>query len=106
MGVDPFAIQAKIASGDVQCGVCHGKGSTKFQPAHGQSKLADRTCESCYGSGKERISPELKQKAADSLGKYCQPQLKQIEVQGGGGGPIHSRHEFVIVRPGDIPPEL
>lgn len=88
LGVRPGEYSARIVIGDVPCGVCHGIGATKFQPARGQQKLSKRTCESCYGSGKERLSPELRQKADAELLKYCEPQLKAIEVTGSGGGPV------------------
>lgn len=84
---DPIAGMARIANGDVDCGVCHGKGRTKYQPARGEA-IAERTCESCYGSGKERISPELKGKMHAELAQYLLPKRKAIEVSGPGGGPL------------------
>lgn len=105
VGFNPFEVLQKIGTGDLQCNVCRGKGKTKYQSGRADKTL-ERTCQSCYGSGFERISPADRSRACSELAKYVQPQLKQIEVQGGGGGPIHSRHEFVIVRPGDVPPEL
>ena len=58
---DPVAIMAEMALGETPCGRCRGVGRTKFQ----RSCLKDgkeRTCEDCNGSGKERITPELRAK--------------------------------------------
>jgi hypothetical protein len=72
---------ARIALGDVPCGICRGAGVTRYQPARGQDKLLERTCESCYGSGKEKISPELSGQMYAQLAKYVYPQLMQMEVR-------------------------
>jgi DnaJ-class molecular chaperone len=82
LNCDPIEGMAKIAAGDVPCGTCHGKGKTKYQAAKGEAKLLERTCESCYGSGKEKISPELKGRMYEQLAKYKHPQLKAIEHSG------------------------
>lgn len=79
---DPIRGMAKIAAGDVPCAVCLGKGKTKYQPARGKDKLLDRTCQSCYGRGKEIISPDLKLKAFAELAQYEYPKRKAIEVSG------------------------
>jgi hypothetical protein len=78
----PIEGMALIASGKVPCGTCHGKGKTKYQPANGGEKLLERTCESCYGSKLEKISPELKGKMYSELAKYVHPQLRAIEHSG------------------------
>ena len=57
----------------------YGAGETKYQPAHGHDKLLERTCESCYGSGKEKISPELKARMYAELAQYVRPKRKAIE---------------------------
>ena len=101
-GFNPFEVLRSVANGELPCGACHGAGKTKFQPARGQSKLADRTCESCYGSGKERVSPGERSKASSELAKYCEPQLKAIEVSGNADKPIVTeiRIEFVDAEDG------
>ena len=106
MGARPGEYSVRIVMGDVPCGVCHGEGTTKYQPAKGSRKTAKRTCESCYGSGKERLSPELRQKADAELMKYCQPQLKAIEVTGADGDALKTRHEIVFVKPQPLETEL
>lgn len=94
---DPFEGMARIANGDVPCGVCHGTGRTKFQPARGLERLKERTCESCYGSGKERLSPELRAKMYAELAQYVAPKRKAVEMTGASGGPMQARIEVVFV---------
>ena len=76
---DPIEGMVLIAQGKVPCGVCMGAGKTKYQPAHGHDKLLERTCESCYGSGKEKISPELKGRMLAEIAHYHRPKRKAIE---------------------------
>jgi hypothetical protein len=106
---DALEEMRRIARGDVPCGVCHGKGKTKYQPARRSEngewivsdpdagKLAERTCLSCYGSGKEIISPELKAKMWGEIAKYERPQLKAVQVNGDPENPLrtHLTVEFV-----------
>lgn len=82
LGCDVIKGMALIAMGNVVCGVCHGKGKTQYQPARGKEKFIPRTCESCYGSGKERISPELRGKMYSDLAQYSFPKRKAIEITG------------------------
>lgn len=106
IGLNPIERQARMADGDVPCGVCFGKGKTKFQPKRRKPKpgtdplafdfedvdqhesLSERTCQSCYGSGREQISPELRQRCLSDLAKYVYPTLKQIEHTGPAGEPL------------------
>lgn len=92
LGVDPIEGMARIALGDVPCGVCHGTTKTKFQPKRGLSptkEWPERTCESCYGSGKEKISPELKAQMLTQLAPYAYSKKAQsVEVSGPEGEPI------------------
>lgn len=82
----PILGMIKIARGDVPCAVCHGAGKTKFQPLNGDEP-GERTCQSCWGSGKEAISPELRGKMEAELAKYVHPQLRSIEHSGEIGQP-------------------
>lgn len=59
----------------VPCGVCMGAGKTKYRA--GADK--ERTCESCYGSGKEKISPELSGRMYAEIAQYVLPKRKAIE---------------------------
>lgn len=94
-GCDPFAVLADIAAGQLNCGVCRGEGKTKYQA--GFDKLSLRTCQSCYGSGKERISPAERSRAAAELAQYLEPKRKAIELSGSGGGPVLTQIEVVMV---------
>ena len=52
-----------------------------IQAGTADNKTFERTYQSCYGSGYERINPADRSRASSELCKYVQPQLKQIEVQ-------------------------
>lgn len=102
---DPLVSKAneriqQILDGKLPCSVCRGKGRTPYQPAKGESKLLDRTCQSCYGSKLEQLAPELIAKVALEVREYGYPKRKAIEVSGGPDGePIQAR---VIVEYVDI----
>lgn len=86
---DPFAGMAQIALGKIPCGACAGS------PGKNMVKAADgtfypRTCESCYGTLLEKVSPETRAKMYAELARYIQPQRKAVDVSltGADGGPI------------------
>jgi hypothetical protein len=79
LGVDPFAVAALICKGELPCTACRGEGKTRFQPARGQMRLSVRTCESCYGSGKEKITPQVRMAAAKELMEYQAPKLRALQ---------------------------
>ena len=54
----------------------------------GDNRSCERTCESCYGSALEKISPELKGKMNAELAGYIYPKLRSIEHSGEDGGPL------------------
>jgi hypothetical protein len=87
LGCNPIEGMARIAAGDVPCRVCRGKGKTLYQPAHGK-ELAERTCESCYGSGMEIITPELSGKMYAELANYIYPKRKAVEHSGPDGASL------------------
>lgn len=103
---NPFEVMAWIVKGELPCSVCRGKGKTQYQPsretrlidgmrvlvvnAEGEAKLKERTCLSCYGSGKEIIAPELRGKMAGELANYLAPKRKAIEHTGSDGGPVQA----------------
>jgi hypothetical protein len=88
MSCDPFAVLAAVAIGELPCGLCRGVGKTHFQPMRGRQKEPkERTCGSCYGSGRERISPGERLKAASELAQYCEPKLKAVEHSSAEGAP-------------------
>lgn len=109
MGLNPTERMAQMANGDVPCGVCFGKGKTRWQPRRRKAlegleleeqpeadTTKERTCQSCYGSGKEQVSPELRGKMLEALSRKVHPDLKAIEHSGAGGGPI--QHEIIPVQ--------
>lgn len=73
---NPFEILCMAALGDMPCNVCLGKGRTKYKI---DGEIHERTCESCYGSLKEHISPETRVKAASELAQYLAAKRKQID---------------------------
>ena len=99
-GCNPFQVMAQIANGDIACSVCRGAGKTKYQPTRqaqliegirtyvmpeNPEKMDVRVCLSCYGSGKEIVSPEARGKHAAELAKYLAPQLKAIDHSSADG---------------------
>ncbi len=104
-GCDPFAVLADIAKGELDCGVCLGKGKTRYQAAGDAERSFERICQSCYGSKRERISPAERGKAAAELAQYLEAKRKAIEHSGPEGGPVQARVtvEFVGARPESIP---
>lgn len=80
---------------NVPCANCGGTG---WLGEATEQKSGERTCQSCWGSKLEKISPELKHAAYKELAKYTYPQLKQIEHSGPGGEEIPVRHVIVFGR--------
>lgn len=80
LGVDPFEGMAMIAKGEIPCGACHGVGQTKVKAADGT--FYNRTCESCYGTNLEKVSPETRAKMYAELAQYVAPKRKAIELSG------------------------
>lgn len=70
----------QVLDGSVPCGVCHGEGKTRFQPARGLKSLGIRTCQSCYGSGLERLSPETRLRAALDAINYGHAKKQATEI--------------------------
>lgn len=81
------------------CSVCRGKGKSAFQAGSGKEPGL-RICQSCWGSGKEKITPELRAKVALETLEYGHPRLKSIEHTGVDGGPIQLGIRVVSVKPG------
>jgi DnaJ-class molecular chaperone len=87
IGCSPAEYLASVVQNRVPCRVCRGAGKTKFQPAGSERFQGERTCQSCWGSKLERISPELAVNAAAKLLERTEPQLKAIEVSGSADKP-------------------
>ena len=102
LGLDPLEGMIKIVLDDVPCSTCRGVGTTKYQPAKDKEKLLERTCESCYGSGKEKISPELKGKMLTELAQYKYPKRKAIDHAVEAGGTIAEAMKRALARVKDL----
>lgn len=102
---DPIDGMARIALGELKCNVCRGKLKTRYKLEKGAHTIecakqlnaaskakqerkctcgghGERTCESCYGSGFEIVSPELRGKMFAELAQYCAPKLRAVELSG------------------------
>lgn len=106
-----------VLDGKVPCGVCHGKGKTKFQPKRKKidglwvdgvsdmeetsQKLGERTCQSCYGSGLERLSPGERLRAALELIEYGYAKKKAVDITNSDGS---MRPSWAVVVPDVINP--
>ena len=74
---DPLEAMIQIAEGNLKCNVCRGKLKTKYKRDDGS--LGERICESCYGSGYEIVSPELRGRMWAEVAQYHRPKRKAIE---------------------------
>jgi hypothetical protein len=105
LGVDPFEGMAKIALGDVQCNRCLGKLVSPVQLPDGEHSaecsshedpenscdcegITLRKCQSCKGTGRELVSPELRGKMYAELANYDRPKLRAIEHSADPDNPI------------------
>lgn len=101
----PLILRAKetaqqILDMTLPCSVCRGAGKTEFQPAKGHSGV--RRCQSCWGSGKEKVSPELRARIALDALEYGNPKLRAIEHTGVDGGPIQLGVRVISVKAGPL----
>ncbi len=97
LGGDPVAYLVATMRNIVPCATCRGEGKTKFQPAGSTRFQGIRTCQSCWGSKLEKISPNESADAARTLMDYIAPRLKAIEHTGADGGPIEHEHIIRLV---------
>lgn len=106
IGCDPITGMAEIALNRLPCGVCRGELKTKFKLPEGahtpECRTANsvtcscdgigvRVCMSCYGSGWEACSPELRGKMYAEIAQYVLPKRKAIEHSGIDGEDIGVR---------------
>lgn len=85
MGCDYVGYLAKTVMNEVPCAVCRGAGRTKFQPHGGKRFSGERTCQSCWGSGMEKIEPKQSAWAAAELMQYCEAKRKAIDITSSDG---------------------
>lgn len=102
---DPVMGMVSIALGELICNVCRGKLKSKYklptgahtvdcakglnravkdkrEPICACGGIGERLCESCYGTGYEIVSPELRGKMYAELAGYLHAKLKAIEHSG------------------------
>ena len=106
IGCDPIRGMAEIALNRLPCGVCRGELKTRYKLADGDHTpecrsansvecvcqgIGLRVCQSCYGSGWEACSPELRGKMYAEIANYVLPKRKAIEHSGDDGGDIRTR---------------
>jgi len=94
LGCDVIEYMALTVNNNVPCGVCRGSGKTKFQPAGSERFSGERTCQSCWGSKLERLTPRERLDSAKALLAHTEPMLKAIEHTGTDGGAI--KHAVTI----------
>ena len=111
LGCDPITGMCLIAMNQIECGTCRGKLHTKYALPAGEHTaectrspcscqgIGTRICESCYGTGMEKISPDLRGRMFAELAKYKHPQFKQIEDRSSESPAERQTIEIVLVRP-------
>lgn len=127
LGCNPIEGLAMISLRRVSCGTCIDKnlkptGHTKFNLPDGKHAascrihkgfactcegIAERPCQSCFGTKWEKISVETKLRADTELASYVEAKRKAIEVSGTPDGqPLQSRVvvEYVNVPEHTSPP--
>lgn len=93
-GADIQELLARIIAGDVDCGTCHGKTRTPYTDKDGQK--GTRICQSCDGTGKEKICIADRLRAINIVAARVWPEKKAIQVTGEDGGPIEHAIELII----------
>ena len=108
---DPIAGMCHIALNMLECGTCRGKLRTRYALPAGEHTasctrtpctcegVGERICQSCFGSGMENISPDLRARMFAELAKYKHPQFKQIEDRSSESQGERQTIEIVLVRP-------
>ena len=84
LGADPIEAMAMIMMQRCPCPTCQGTLRARYSmcaagpyldPDNGQ----EMTCRTCWGTGREPISPQLRGKMAAELAQYIAPKLRAIE---------------------------
>ena len=88
-GYNPIDAIVEIADGDIKCLACRGKlvnlypvtdaDGNRVLDAEGNIVVAERLCQSCYGTGWEVLTPETLLKARIAIFDKLVPSLKQVE---------------------------
>lgn len=120
---EPIAILCQIATNQMPCGTCRGKGRTIYKLPEGQHSekcwshkpggacdcngISNRLCQSCYGELLESCAPELRFYAAKELATYKHPRFKQLDAREASGHEARNvpTINIVMVQPGAKLPE-
>ena len=97
LGCDPLEGMARIALGDLVCPACAGSGRARYAagptgPVLDPDAGAERTCRTCWGGGREPVSPELRGRMFAELAQYVAPKRKAVEHSGPQGEAIRHDH--------------
>jgi hypothetical protein len=87
LGADPIEAMALIMMQRCLCPTCNGALMGRYTV--GQSgmqrdpdKGVEMTCRTCWGTGHEPISPELRGKMAAELAQYIAPKRQAVDLSG------------------------
>ncbi len=98
LGGDPILYLVKTMNNDISCATCRGVGKTKFQPGGSSTRFEGvRTCQSCWGSKLEKISPAESLKAAMDLMGYMEAKRKAVDAAGDSADVVHHDHVIRLV---------
>ena len=106
-GYDPEDAMLEIARGDLICLTCFGNCETRYvtvdesgarqRDEQGNLKFNVRLCESCLGTGRERMHVSDVLKARVSIFDKIVPSLKQVDHQSTDGSMTPKRYEVHFV---------
>lgn len=78
--LDPIAYLADFMAGNVLCRVCRGKLITKFRTEAGD--VSERECQSCWGTGFEKITPKESRESASELAGFMHAKRRPVDAKG------------------------
>lgn len=106
-GYNPEDAMLEIAKGELECLTCFGNTETRYvvvdefgtrqREADGKLKWKLRLCESCLGTGRERMHVTDVLKARTSIFDKIVPSLKQIDHSSTDGSMTPKRYELHFV---------
>ncbi len=107
LGYDPEQAMWEIARGEMQCLTCFGACETRYvsvdengsrqRDEQGNLKFNVRLCESCLGTGRERMHVADVLKARTSIFDKIVPSLKQVDHSSTDGSMTPKRYELHFV---------
>lgn len=139
MGVDPILTHARILLDQMPCLACHGEGRERFSlpdkqkgkpcpscrpgledsrcwrcDGTGLANMTDRTCQSCHGNRREKLTVAAVQHSADELMAITCQKLKQVDHISSDGSQVQGIQIVLVDSPAQvqaatgvrIPPQL